>query len=93
LLGADLIGFHTYDYTHAFTRCLLRYLGLEQSLGYVHTQDRMLKADTFPLGIDFDAFFRGAGSRRVLQHGRKIRQAMGKQKLVLSLDRLDYTKG
>jgi len=53
LLGADLIGFHTYDYTEYFLRCVLRILGYEHNMGNIYTPKRMTKVDTFPMGIDF----------------------------------------
>ena len=56
LLGADLIGFHTHDYTQYFLRCVLRILGLEHSLGRLTIGSRLVKADTFPMGIDFQKY-------------------------------------
>src|SRR5690606_8596760 len=54
--GADLIGFHTYDYTHHFLRTLLRMLGVDHSMGTVAMGDRVLKVDTFPMGIEYDKY-------------------------------------
>jgi trehalose 6-phosphate synthase/phosphatase len=56
MLGADLIGFHTHDYTQYFLRSVFRTLGYEHNLGNIFMGDRMAKADTFPLGIDFEKF-------------------------------------
>ncbi|MEA1940115.1 MAG: trehalose-6-phosphate synthase, partial [Candidatus Caldatribacteriota bacterium] len=53
ILGADLIGFHTYDYVRNFLDSILRLLGYESNLGYVRYLNRILKADTFPMGIDY----------------------------------------
>lgn len=42
-MGADLVGFHTYDYTSHFLRCLLRMLGYDNDMGKVFTEDASLR--------------------------------------------------
>ncbi|HKX12120.1 MAG TPA: bifunctional alpha,alpha-trehalose-phosphate synthase (UDP-forming)/trehalose-phosphatase [bacterium] len=93
LLGADLIGFHTHDYAQAFLRCVLRLLGYEHRMGRILAGDRLVKVDTFPMGIDFERFHDTARSEAALQEKRKILSAAHKRKILLSVDRLDYTKG
>lgn len=90
LLGADLIGFHTYEYTINFLRSLSRVLGIEHSMGELVYLDRLLKVDTFPMGIDFELFNSIKG---VSKKTKAIKQALGNKKIVFSVDRLDYTKG
>src|SRR6185503_6161203 len=65
LLGSDLIGFHTHDYTQYFLKCVLRILGLEHTTGQILLEDRAVKADTFPMGIDFKRFVEIAKSEEV----------------------------
>jgi trehalose 6-phosphate synthase/phosphatase len=93
LLGADLVGFHTHDYTSYFLRCVLRILGHEPRMGKVVAGGRMTKADTFPMGIDFDKFESAAKSQEVSREVKAIKKNLQGSKVVLSLDRLDYTKG
>ncbi len=93
LLGADLIGFHTHDYTQAFLRCVLRILGYEHNMGQIVYGDRVLKVDTFPMGIDFEAFEKGVLSAEVALEKEKFIPSLKNFKLILSVDRLDYTKG
>ena len=93
ILGADLVGFHTYDYTTHFLRCLLRILGYDNDMGKVFTEERVVKADTFPMGIDFNAFTRLAGQRSVISEMKRARKSLGSMRVILSIDRLDYTKG
>src|SRR4030042_2096347 len=50
LLGADLIGFHTQEYTQYFLRCVLRILGHEHNMGVIRMRDHIAEADTFPMG-------------------------------------------
>ncbi|OPY52356.1 MAG: Bifunctional trehalose-6-phosphate synthase/phosphatase [Methanosaeta sp. PtaU1.Bin060] len=93
LLGADLIGFHTHDYTQYFARCVLRILGYEPSMGRIRVNGRLSKADTFPMGIDFDKFHSAAESPDATKEIERIRKTLFARKIVLSIDRLDYTKG
>ncbi len=92
-MGADLVGFHTYDYTSHFLRCLLRMLGYDNDMGKVFTEDRVVKADTFPMGIDFDKFSNSVAQREVHSEMKRIKKSLGKMRTMLSIDRLDYTKG
>ena len=56
ILGADLIGFHTYDYERHFFSCVRRLLGYEINFNQIHLEDRIIMADTFPMGIDYKKF-------------------------------------
>ncbi|MFQ5841367.1 MAG: bifunctional alpha,alpha-trehalose-phosphate synthase (UDP-forming)/trehalose-phosphatase [Thermodesulfobacteriota bacterium] len=93
LLGAHLIGFHTHDYTQYFLRCILRILGYEHNMGQMVVNGRVVKADTFPIGIDFQRFYNTAGSPEIQKEKDKLRKSLGGSTVVLSIDRLDYTKG
>ena len=93
LLGADLLGFHTHDYTQAFLRCVLRILGYEHNMGQIIFANRVVKADTFPMGIDFDTFHNAVSSVEVIAEKEKLKNSLQNLKVVLSVDRLDYTKG
>ena len=60
ILGADLIGYHTYDYQRHFLSCVRRLLGHDTYFNRVNLEDRILKVDAFPMGIDFDFFYHRA---------------------------------
>ncbi len=93
LLGADLIGFHTNDYKQDFLRCVLRILGHDSNMGEMIINGRVIKAEAFPMGIDYAKYHEGAGEAAVQQEKDEIHKRLGKAKIVLSIDRLDYTKG
>lgn len=93
LLGADLVGFHTHHYTQYFLRSVLRILGLEHSFGRITIGTRIAVADTFPMGIEFAQFHSAAQSPEVLEESAKLRESFGNRKIILSVDRLDYSKG
>jgi trehalose 6-phosphate synthase/phosphatase len=93
LLGADLVGFHTFDYTKYFLGCVLRILGFENNMGQVTLPDRLVQAETFPMGINFDQFVKSVGEKEVRREGKELRVKFKNSKIVLSIDRLDYSKG
>ncbi|MCW4017214.1 MAG: bifunctional alpha,alpha-trehalose-phosphate synthase (UDP-forming)/trehalose-phosphatase [Candidatus Bathyarchaeota archaeon] len=93
MLGADLVGFHTYDYVRHFLSSVRRILGFEHSLNEVQTGTRLVRVDLFPMGIDYNRYSNGASSSRVQKEVERLRRKTGKQKIILSSDRLDYTKG
>jgi len=93
LLGADLIGFHIYDYVQNFLQCVHRLLGYEHELGRLIVEDRVVKVDAFPMGIDYDKFRNIASSSQVEEEVKKIHKKLGGRRIILSVDRLDYTKG
>jgi trehalose-phosphatase len=93
LTGADIIGFHTNDYTQHFIRSVKRTLGYECVQNIIHTGDHITKADAFPIGIDFDKFHGSSSSLPVLKEKKKLREQLAGNKLIFSVDRLDYAKG
>ncbi len=93
ILGADLIGFHAYDYTRHFFSSVHRLLGYESQLSQIKLTDRKIKVDSFPMGIDYEKFAKMQNKKEVKKEIKQINDRMGDKKLVLSADRLDYTKG
>ncbi|MBN2251865.1 MAG: bifunctional alpha,alpha-trehalose-phosphate synthase (UDP-forming)/trehalose-phosphatase [Candidatus Altiarchaeota archaeon] len=93
LLGADLIGFHTQDYTQYFLRSVLRILGLDHDMGGIAAGDRVVKAETFPMGIDYGKFNEAIENPSVRKEREKLRKALADRRIILSVDRLDYSKG
>ena len=93
LLGADLIGFHTHDYTHYFLKCVLRILGHEHRMRQIALGSRLVRADTFPMGINVRKFRGACGEPEVQKEIGELRKVLKDLKVILSVDRLDYTKG
>lgn len=93
VLGADLIGFHTYDYSRHFLSCILRILGKEQNYGQIVSDSRVVKVDTFPMGIDAGKFLKAVGSQEVETEIKNLMRSVKNNKVILSVDRLDFTKG
>ncbi|ASB47769.1 bifunctional alpha,alpha-trehalose-phosphate synthase (UDP-forming)/trehalose-phosphatase [Alkalitalea saponilacus] len=102
LLGADLIGFHTYDYERHFLSSVRRLFGYEITFNEIHIDDRIILADAFPMGIDYKKFEDAAIkiNQTPLKERSEVHRELEKyflmdpdRKLVLSIDRLDYSKG
>ncbi len=93
LLGADLVGFHTYDYTGHFMDSVHRLLGYEVAMGQVTAADRLVKADSFPMGINYAQFSNVDQDLQVQAERKRFRRKLGDCRVILSVDRLDYTKG
>ena len=93
LVGADLVGFHTYDYVRHFNESARRVAGYEHDLGYITVEDRLVRVDAFPMGIDYKRFYEAGELDGVTAHAERIREQVGDAKVILSIDRLDYTKG
>ncbi|MBN1846462.1 MAG: bifunctional alpha,alpha-trehalose-phosphate synthase (UDP-forming)/trehalose-phosphatase [Sedimentisphaerales bacterium] len=93
ILGADLVGFHTYDYVRHFLSSVCRLTGAEHTLGDLHVADRLVKVDAFPMGIDYEKFSGAVGREEVKREIENNRREMGSCRIIFSVDRLDYTKG
>jgi trehalose 6-phosphate synthase/phosphatase len=87
LLGADLIGFHTAGYLRNFADAIERLLGLPVQRGTVVYGGREVKLGVFPMGADIARYADPAPSR-----SRTPRPPIDRR-LLLGVDRLDYTKG
>lgn len=93
MLGADFLGFHTYDDMRHFLSSVNRLAGLGNSQGQVNYGGRKILADALPMGIDYDKYAETAASPDTLEREVRYRTSLGNQKLILSIDRLDYSKG
>lgn len=93
LMGADLVGFHIYDYARHFTSSVQRTLGSKVRNGSIAYGDRIVKADAFPIGIDYDKFKDAVASPEVTNEIKHLKDHYKGQKIILSVDRLDYSKG
>jgi trehalose 6-phosphate synthase/phosphatase len=93
LLGADLIGFHTYDYLRHFQSSIQRLLGYKSNFGKIELEERVTKVDSFPMGIDFTKFSQASEQENVQEITRTLKNKLADHKVVLSIDRMDYTKG
>jgi trehalose 6-phosphate synthase/phosphatase len=93
ILGADMVGFHTFSYQRHFADALLHLLGLESSVDRATVEGREVRLGVFPMGVDVDAFERLGNDAGVQAEADGIRRDAGGRQILLGVDRLDYTKG
>jgi len=93
LLGADLIGFHTHEYMRHFVSAAERVLDLRFSLDKVSLNNRFAHVDAFPMGINYSLYYDAILDPDVQKIALELKKNYGNHKLILSVDRLDYSKG
>ena len=93
MLGSDFLGFHTYDDMQHFLSSMSRLAGLENKNGKITVDSRLVMVDALPMGIDYDKYAQAAASPDTLAREVRYRTSIGDVKLILSIDRLDYSKG
>lgn len=93
VLAADYIGFHTYDYARHFRASCLRVLGLESEQNHLVYEGRRIGLGVHPIGVDTESFEFQLHSKKVQELSRELRGRYGNRKLILGVERLDYTKG
>ncbi len=93
VLGSDLIGFHTYDDMRHFLSAVSRISYISNQHGQITKDGRTVVIDAFPMGIDYDKYASSAAAPETLSREVGFRTSLGDQKLMLSIDRLDYSKG
>jgi trehalose 6-phosphate synthase/phosphatase len=93
MLGADQIGFHTFDYMRHFLSAAYRIAGHEHYFGKMTVGNRVVNTDVFPMGIDYDHYAFPDVEEETKSGMERIRKQTQGRKLVITIDRLDYTKG
>jgi trehalose 6-phosphate synthase/phosphatase len=95
MLGSDIVGFQTKrDCLNFLDSCneLLKYK-IDFDKGKIFLEDRTVVAKSFPISIDYGKFNELANQKKTIDLARKIKRLNRELKLVISVERLDYTKG
>lgn len=93
MLGADLLGFHTFDDVRHFISSATRLTPTNSNANRLEVDGRLIIAEPFPMGIDAIKFSALADSDDVIQRVDELRARFQEQRIILSIDRLDYSKG
>jgi trehalose 6-phosphate synthase/phosphatase len=99
LLGADLIGFQRIADAGNFSRAARRLFGYATRGTTIDVPDgegqsRRVVARHFPISIDANSYEELARRPEIQARARQIREDLGNpKKIMLGVDRLDYTKG
>ena len=93
ILGADLLGFHTFDDVRHFLSAASRLSSAKPSENVIIHKNRQIVVEAFPMGIDYNKFEKLSTNPKVARHSAAFKEVHKNQKLILSIDRLDYSKG
>jgi len=93
LLGSDLIGFHTERYARHFLNSVSGILGIKHTDGKIIHGKKSTTVQAFPMGVDYEHFHKLSLADEVNRQLKEIKDRNRDQKIILSIDRLDYTKG
>ncbi|WP_110589252.1 alpha,alpha-trehalose-phosphate synthase (UDP-forming) [Microbacterium suaedae] len=98
LLGADVVGFQRVADAGNFQRSIRRLLnhptkGDTVTVPTIDDQSRTVIAKSYPISIDAEQFIKLAERPDIIARAKALREQVGSDKLMLGVDRLDYTKG
>lgn len=93
LLGADFIGFHTHDYVRHFISAAERVLHIDFKLEEARIGNRTVGVEAMPMGVNYDLYHKASENQSARNVIERTRAQFGSNKLILSVDRLDYSKG
>ncbi len=94
LLGADVIGFQTRHAAQNFIAAARQYAGARGTGSSLAWGGRMVRVEAFPISIDFEKFETLAARPEAAAQALDLQKRLGEsRKILLGVDRLDYTKG
>ena len=93
MLGANRIGFHAFGYLRHFCSTVQRLLGIETDLTHIRTEGYNTALGVYPIGINAPKFEETLDSEEFHQRREEFRMAHENKRLVVSVERMDYTKG
>ncbi len=93
MLGADLLGFHTFDDARHFLSAASRLSSSNLSDNILNHKNRQIVVEAFPMGIDARKFEMLTRNEKVAKFTASFKSSLRNVKTILSIDRLDYSKG
>jgi alpha,alpha-trehalose-phosphate synthase [UDP-forming] len=94
LLGADVVSFHTEPYRDNFLRtCHRTCIDVAIDGTTIRHHGRVIRTAVHPISIDAAELARQAVKPAVERHLRSLRAQFHGRRVLLGVDRLDYTKG
>ncbi|WJK43662.1 trehalose-6-phosphate synthase [Solwaraspora sp. WMMA2056] len=94
MLGADLVGFQRAQAAHNFAQLATKVLKVPATDRRIAIDDRVVRIGAFPVSINMSEMESLAARPDVVERARQLRADLGDpQHVILSVDRMDYTKG
>ncbi len=90
----DVLGFQSENDRSNFVQFLVRSCdGVDEGDGWISVFGRRIRANAYPIGIEAESFAKLATGQRAKTAATRIGKFLGGRKLVLGVDRMDYSKG
>ncbi len=93
MLGANRIGFQSYNFAKHFVSSCTRILGCEATHDSVNSYGRFTKVEALPTGIDANKIIEDAFKEKVDNKVKTMKQVYGDKKIIVGRDRLDTVRG
>jgi trehalose 6-phosphate synthase/phosphatase len=93
MLGANRIGFHAFNYLRHFSGAVRRLLRVETKLTQISNDGHTTALGVYPIGINAPKFEETMDSEEFGKRRDEFRRAHEGKRLVISVERMDYTKG
>jgi trehalose 6-phosphate synthase/phosphatase len=93
MLGADQVGFHTFGYLRHFRSSVLRLLGVESEVTRIRHHGHTAHLGVYPIGINAPRFVEELDRPQYQEKVAHFHDVYRGKRLILSVERLDYTKG
>ncbi len=93
LLGADLLAFQTADYAANFLATVRHTLKIDAETSRIKLPAREVGVTAIPMGVDYEKFAAYASSPVIIEQAAQFGRTLRTAQVILSADRLDYTKG
>ncbi|CAN5663973.1 alpha,alpha-trehalose-phosphate synthase (UDP-forming) [soil metagenome] len=94
LFAYDLVGFQSQSDVNHFARYVQSEANAEELPGnHFRAFQRTVRAMAFPIGLDVDEFLRLGESKEATETYQTLTEQYSKRRLLLGVDRLDYSKG
>ncbi|WP_299977364.1 trehalose-6-phosphate synthase [Desulfobacula sp.] len=102
MLEYDIIGFHTILSKRNFIGCIKKIIqdaqidakkAFDETVSEIRFNGRVIRTGVFPISIDYNEFSLHSWDKKVYKRSKKIRNNSPDTKILLGVDRLDYTKG
>jgi trehalose 6-phosphate synthase len=94
MLGADVVGFQTRMGARNFSELARRYATARGTVSELTTANgRQVRVSAFPISIDAALYERTAAMPEVIDKAQQFRERLGGRRILLGVDRMDYTKG
>lgn len=95
LVAYDVLGFQTAGDLRSFYSAIVQVCG-QQSIvdeGHLRIGCRLVRCGVFPIGVDVDGVQEEAASARDTDSVKRMMESLQGRRLVIGVDRLDYSKG